>query len=231
MKPPLLGVIGGLGPQTGCAFVLSVNDKIKLMTGAQPWILLENLPVSKAAEASLISGGPSDEHLRLLESAAKRLGTAGADVLVIPCNTVHVFIDRIREVSGVPVLSIVEETAKEVVCCGFSVVGLLGSTTTVRSGMHEKELARYGIQILSPKEDDQEFISSCIIRIINRQVREDDLPKMVRIADSLRQRGAQAVLLACTDLPLICKSAGFPVPVIDTMEVLEDAAVRHLLSI
>ena len=87
-----LGIIGGLGSETSCKFCLIVNTKIRDRTDQQPHILLDNLPVSKKAEDNIIRGISSDEHLRLLKDSIRRLNDLDADLLVIPCNTVHVFI-------------------------------------------------------------------------------------------------------------------------------------------
>ena len=108
MKQKILGVIGGLGPETGCRFCLNVNNKFKPITKRQPHILLDNLPISQEAEERLIKGGPSQEHLDLLTESVQRLNRLDADWIVIACNTVHIFIDEFRRKSAIPILSITE---------------------------------------------------------------------------------------------------------------------------
>ena len=112
MKQNILGLIGGLGPETGCNFCLNVNNKFKRFIKRQPHILLDNLPISEKAEEHLIKGGSSKEHLDLLIESVQRLNKLNADVIVIACNTVHIFITELRKRSRIPILSIIEETAK-----------------------------------------------------------------------------------------------------------------------
>ena len=174
MKQKILGVIGGLGPETGCKFCLNVNRKFKPLTRRQPHILLDNLPISQEAEERLINGGPSQEHLDLLVESVHRLNKLGADLIVIACNTVHIFIEELRTKSTIPILSIVEETAKECKKMKIKRAGILGSTKTIQSGLYANELKKWNIELIIPDEVDQRFVSECIIRIINNKVKDDD---------------------------------------------------------
>lgn len=230
MKHKTIGVIGGLGPETGCRFCLTVNDRCKTLTARQPHILLDNLPISREAEERLINGGPSKEHFDLLIESIQRLNTLGVTTIVIACNTVHVFIDELRPLSKVPILSIIEETAKECTAQGFTKVGLLGTTRTITSGMHANELAKHAVEIIVPDGDDQVFVSACIIRIINHEVADDDKARLIAIIEKLKEAGAQAIVLGCTDLPLLLSPRDTMVPIIDSVAVLVDAAVRCLVK-
>ncbi len=228
MKQKILGVIGGLGPETGCRFCLNVNNKFKLQTKRQPHIVLDNLPISQEAEERLIHGGPSQEHFDLLVESVRRLNNLHANLIVIACNTVHLFIEELRKISRVPILSIVEETAKKCKEMNMTTVGLLGSTKTIQSGLHSKELKRFRIEVVLPNKQDQRFVSECIIRIINQQVKRDDKKRMVQIIEKLEKVGAGGIILGCTDLPLLLSGDDAGVPIINTMRILEDSAVNHL---
>lgn len=229
MKHRTLGITGGLGPETSCAFCLSVNNLFKSQTGRQPHIILDNLPISKEAEERLIKGGPSQEHFDMLVASVIRLNTLQVDVIVIACNTVHVFIDDLRRASDVPILSIVEETARACRMLNVLRMGILGSTKTIQSGLHTRELAKWNIESIVPGEDDQDFVSKCIVRIINNNTLSDDKKKFVEIIGKLVHRGAQGIVLGCTDLPLLLSDVNVGVPVVNTTKVLEDAAVSSLV--
>lgn len=230
-KQAILGIIGGLGPETGCRFCLNVNDKFKPLAKRQPHILLDNLPISQEAEERLINGGPSKEHFDLLKESVQRLNKLHADVIVIACNTVHIFIDELRKMSATPILSIVEETAKKCNELHLAKVGLLGSTKTVQSGLHSSELKKQNIEVIIPNETDQRFVSECIIRIINHQGRDDDLKAMIKIIEKLEKKGAMGIILGCTDLPLLLSDQDANILIINTTRVLEDAVVNHLVRI
>lgn len=230
MKQPILGVIGGLGPETGCRFCLQVNDRVKQLTRRQPHIVLDNLPISQVAEKCLINGRFSSEHLELLKESVKRLNNIQADVIVITCNTVHVFIDELRDESEKPILSIIEETAKKCNEMSITKVGLLASTKTVLSGLYLNELKKFKIELTTPNKEDQEFISKCILRIINHQVRGSDSKEIIRIIETMKKEGAEGMILGCTDLPLLVPTTDVNVPIINTIKVLEDSLVNYMIK-
>ena len=223
-----LGIIGGLGTETSCTFCLNVNNKFRQTINQQPDIVLENLPVSVEAERKIINGELGTEHFKLLVQAVKRLNNAGVDCIAIPCNTVHVFLPELRKLSNKPVLSIMEECAKECKKMNVKNVGLLASATTVKSRLHADELKKHGIILLVPGKKDQQIINQTIIKILHNTAGEKDRQNLLAIIDKLRAQGAEAVILGCTDLPLLISEAS--VPLIDTRSVLENSAVQNLLE-
>jgi len=230
MKQKILGVIGGLGPETGCKFCLYVNRKFKPLTKRQPHILLDNLPISQEAEERLINGNPSQEHLDLLLASVERLNKLDADLIVIACNTVHIFIDKLRKESTAPILSIIEETAKKCKDMTITKVGILGSTKTIKSELHANELSKWNIESITPNDTDQQFVSECIIRIINNQIRDNDKIRMIKIIEKLEKKGARGILLGCTDLPLLISDQDANIPIINTTQILEDSSVNKLIN-
>jgi len=226
----ILGIVGGLGPETGCIFCLNINIKFKAKTGSQPHLILDNLPITGESEGRLIRGGASGEHFRLLEESIALFNKVEVDLIAIPCNTVHVFLPELRHISAVPILSILEETAKECKKLGLKKVGLLASTKTVREKLHENELGKTGIEVILPDGEEQEFVSGCIVRIINRETKKDDGQMMLGIIKNLEKKGAEGIVLGCTDLPLLVSKLDMGLPVVNTTAVLEDAAVGFLLG-
>ncbi len=226
----ILGIIGGLGPETSCSFCLNVNNGVKKVKDTQPQIIMENVPMSDKALDIIAHGGFSAEVLGLLVDSVKRLNRVGADLIVIPCNTVHVFINDLRKISDVPLLSIIEETAKECKTKSFQKVGVLGSSTTIKERLYAAELQKCGIELIVPNSTDQQFISNCIIRIINQTFTPEDKNKMIEIVEKLKTEGAQAVILGCTDLFLIISQEDTTLPIINSTSVLEQATIDSLLS-
>ncbi len=221
-----LGIIGGLGPETSCKFCLNINNKFRQLTNCQPDIVLENLPVSAEAERKIIHGQMNEEHFNLLVKAVDGLNNNQVDFIVIPCNTIHVFIDDLRDKSGVPILSIIEETADLCKMQGFKQVGLLASTKTVKEKLHEKELRERGIKTINLNENKLEEVSEIIIRIIHNKERREDKEFLLKCINELKDKGAEAVILGCTDLKTIMKEA--ELPLIDTLEVLENSTLNLL---
>jgi aspartate racemase len=228
IKMKRLGIIGGLGPETSCKFLLSVNNRFRQLTKCQPDIILENLPISAKAEQQIIHGELGFEHLRLIEGAIKRLNKSEADIIVIPCNTVHVFIDRLRKLSKKPVLSIIEECGKECKRLNLSKVGLLGSTKTINEKLHFDELKNKGISAIFPEEIIQKRISEIIIKIVHNKTSKNDEKFLLKVISNFKKEGAEAVILACTDLPLLISPKNANLPLINTVEILANSSVENL---
>ncbi|MBS3121331.1 aspartate/glutamate racemase family protein [Candidatus Woesearchaeota archaeon] len=230
-KHKRLGIIGGLGPESSCSFCLNVNKQFRQIKNCQPDIVLELLPISAEAEKGIINGDMGEEHFQLITKAVKRLNKADVDFIVIPCNTVHVFIDKLRAISKKPILSIMEECAKECLKNRIKKVGLLGSTKTVKEGLFDKELKKIGVRVLLPDAKVQERITSIIIKIVHNHMKPEDKLFILNVIKNLKKSGAEAVVLGCTELPLFIKSEDSCLPVVSSLNVLENAAVKLLLNV
>ncbi|MBT4824423.1 aspartate/glutamate racemase family protein [Candidatus Woesearchaeota archaeon] len=207
MKAKRLGIIGGLGPETGFKFCLNINNKFKEITNTQPDITLENLPISAKAENDIIHGKVGEEHLALLKTAVERLNKIHnkVDLISVPCNTVHVFIDELRKISQIPILSIIEECAKVCKEQKIKKIGILASTKTVNEKLHEKELKKENIELIIPIEQHQKNINKIIIKAINNKTTSKDKEILINHANRLVNEGAQAIVLGCTELPMLIK--------------------------
>ncbi|HLD07044.1 MAG TPA: amino acid racemase [Candidatus Nanoarchaeia archaeon] len=229
MKHSILGIIGGLGPETSAMFCIDVNRMFMQHVQGQPHLVMDNLPISRAAERRLITGGASQEHLSLLEQSVARLSKAGCTQVAIPCNTVHTFIRQLRKISPVPILSIIEETAETCKRLRLGKAGVLASTRTMQDGLFTRELAKRQIGVVAPDAREQAWISGCIIRIIHNRTRRDDKGRMRRIMRKLQRAGAEGIILGCTDLPLLISPQDSGIPIVNALEALERAAVKSLL--
>lgn len=222
-KEPMLGVIGGLGPETSAAFCLNVIRRIQSLQQRQPRILLENVPLSFRDEQVLIEGGEKTNHRRLILQAANRLSLVGCTSLVIPCNTAHLFIEELRNSTSVPFISILEESVRRCHEGGRRRIGVLASTKTLQENLHAPLFSSFGISLLFPRN--QHEIDALILRILKEGPRESDKKRMQEMCVALKRQGAERILLACTELSLVGR--GLP-DTLDSLEILEEAAVRHL---
>ena len=225
-----LGIIGGLGSETSCSFCLSVNNKVRGLTGCQPDIVMENLPVSIEAETKIIRAELNEDHFNLLTKAVKRLNRAEVDFIVVPCNTVHTFLEQLRSISEVPILSIIEETVRECVKKSFKKVALLASTKTVKEELFLKELEKETIGLELPSLEDQLLVTEIILKILAGEADKKDKEFLLRLILEFKQRGAEAVILGCTDLPLLITSEDCDLPLINSCQALENASIRCLVE-
>lgn len=227
-----VGIIGGMGPETTAKFYMDVIFKaFHKNKEMRPPILIWNVPLEYKIEQELLEKAAGvEKYLPYLIEAAQNLENGGADFLVIPCNTVHVFIEEIRKAVKIPVLSILEETEKFIKKKTIRKVGLLATTLSLRQKLYDKHLEKSRIDIVKPDEADQNKLGKIINRLVTTKYAEKERAELLKIIRRLGKRDIDAVILACTDLQLIIKPKEMPIPVYDTMDLLVDATVRELLK-
>ncbi len=228
-KTKRLGIVGGLGPETSSRFCLEINRRFRELTGQQPDFVLENVPVPTKLESEIIGGGDSWKMLGLLGKAVLNLNNNGADVIVIPCNSVHVFINHLRKVSGKPIISIIEECAKKCQEAGVRKVGLLATQKTIDGKLFSNELATRKIEVITPRAKAQKRVNKIILRIINSAAESGDKGKLLEIIDGLAKKGAEGVILGCTDLSLLLSETDCNIAVFDTCKILQEASIREMV--
>lgn len=228
LLPKTIGVVGGLSPETGFRFGLELNNCFLRVADHQPSLLVDNVPVPKELENSIILGNNVDGMLELLRDSVARLNLARVDLIVIPCNTAHIFIDELRIGSDANILSIIEETAKECEARGMKRIGLLATGTSVKTELHKREFSKRGINIILPDKVEQSLLNGMIIRIIKNRPAQEDKKDILSIVKSLEISGAEAVILGCTDLQALVSQSDCKLPVIDTFSILRESTLEFL---
>jgi aspartate racemase len=225
-----LGIVGGRRPETSCMFCLNVNNKVIEKTNIQPSIIMENVPMPESTLNRLAHGEKPQLVLDLLLKSVNTLNSINSDVIAIPCNTVHVFIDQLRAISKVPIISIIEESAKECENKNFKKVGLIASTTSIKEGLHSKELEKRNIGFIIPTNNQQKTISKIIVKIIRNAVEKSDVMFIRSIISDLKDKGADSIMLACTDIRTIISEKDVSLPIVETTTALENSVAKLLIE-
>lgn len=225
------GIIGGLGPDTTAVFYRAlVKASDAQGQSHRPGMLTFSVPIDYEHEREAIQFGAGEERLLpMLYESIERLERGGADFLVMPCNSLHVFYDRLRRHARVPFISIVEETAELLSRRGFSRVALLGSPITLGKGIYQSALERHGISTLLPSSADADMLAKMIHRLVVGEREAKDEAYFEALVEKLYSSGAQTVVLACTDLQLLL-SPRVSHLCVDTLQVLVNATVREVFE-
>lgn len=225
-----VGIIGGVGPETTAEFYLELifgcyeKNQVK-----RPPVLIWNIPLEYQIEEDLLTKSEGEQrYIPYLIDAAKFLEKGGADFLVMPCNSLHIFIDEIRSAVKIPVLSIVEETAKFLKSKNIGEVGVLATSTTVKQGLYEKTLEENGIKQILPDDFQQAKIGKVINNIVLNRHANRDREEFLKIVESLNGK-VENIILACTDLQLLIPSHE-KIQIFDTMKIFADATVDKILG-
>lgn len=227
-----LGILGGVGPETTSKIYHSIIDLFrKNKKDNYPSIVIYNLPFPFVIEnEAVIKGVNSHKMIPYLVEGAKILERSGADFGILPCNTLHKYIKEIRKAVKMPFLSILDETVSRLKSMGIENIGILATETTVKDKLYNDILKKNGVNFLYPTRTEQNNINKIIVEILNGKKNKLQEKKFKTICFSLQKMGAEAILLACTDLQIITSDINISIPIIDSTEILINASMRELIS-
>tara|TARA_B100000470_G_scaffold125991_1_gene97369 strand:+ start:1701 stop:2426 length:726 start_codon:yes stop_codon:yes gene_type:complete len=229
-KKYTVGIIGGMGPEATIDFMSRVialtpsqrdQDHIRMVVENNP-----HIPDRQStAENDLIAIE--------LTAIAERLEVAGADFLVLPCNTAHVFIDDLLKNIQIPFVHIVSETVNEIVKEHTNVknVGLLATDMCINSGIYHQAIKSVDRTVLVLEQQDQKSCMQLIFDVKKGKYSKSTKTDMVRLADQLIQKGADIIVAGCTEIPLILDTKSINVPLVSSTEVLAKRTVEIAIGI
>lgn len=229
----IVGIIGGFGPEATANFQLKIVELCRARNhSSRPPLLIWNTPIPlKIEENLLLKSRGTQKFLPFLIDAAQRLEKAEADFLVLPCNTLHIFIDAIKKSVNIPVISIVEETATFLKSRGISKVGVFATSITIKSRIHSNELFKVNIKPFLPSQSDQEKIDQMINDINNNHLAKNTDAILRQISNKFLLNGVNHFLLACTDLHIIFRKLPRDMFMThDTLHILAEATVREIFT-
>ena len=182
--PTLLGILGGLGPMSGIYFCEMLTQHTYAQKDSDHLNFLLSSRADTPDRSSFILGLSSEDPTPRMRSEAKRLEAAGAELLVIPCNTAHYFYSKVAEAVDIPILNIIEETAKLCAIEKTKKVGVLATEGTISSGAYKDIFNSYGIEIAELTNDEQNFITETIFDRIKSGLKPDT-ERFIALCDKL----------------------------------------------
>ena len=175
--------------------------------------------------------GQWNEAAREMAAALERLRLAGADFGLIATNTMHIVFEEVQRAVHMPLLSIVQATAESIVAAGIRCVGLLGTVFTMGERFFREGLERSGITALVPKPRDQQRVNDVIYQELCRgEIRPTSRQMFLKVIEGLRGRGAQGIVLGCTEIPLLVEPHHCELPLFNTALVHAGAALNFALQ-
>jgi len=190
-------------------------------------LLVDNNPKVPSRIAALIEGR-GESPAPVLVRMAQNLERAGADLLAIPCNTAHAYLEPIRNAVAIPVLDMIQMTADRLseLSPQPETVGVIASSAVLKAELYVKALDTHGLNIVLPTVENQDVVMALIKKVKSGQVSMADHQRFSYIASCLVESGAQAIAVACTDLSVMGQDGLISdVPLIDTLDILTEAIV------
>lgn len=227
----LLGLIGGMSPESTVAYYRLINETVAARLGGHHSARLLLYSVDFAQIADLQHRDRWDEAGAVLADAGCRLRDAGAQALVLCTNTMHVVAPAIASAAGIPLLHIADATAAAVRAAGLGRIGLLGTRFTMEQDFYRARLAGHGIDAVVPDAAGRERVHRIIYDELCKGVFEDGSRQAYReVIAGLVDRGAQGIVLGCTEIGLLLGPGDCPVPSFDTAALHAQAAVDFALA-
>jgi len=228
MKEKTIGILGGMGPEA----TLDLYRRILLHTPARNdqehlHVIIDSNSKIPSRNEAVLHGGADPTPMQC--ASARTLEKAGVDFIIMPCNSAHIFLPALRQSVSIPFLSIVDATIEALLqqAPHTKCVGLLSTPAVAARRVYADPLQALGIETLVPDAAGQEEVYGVISSVKAGNKSAQVSARLKAQADILIALGAQAIFLACTELPLVLGQADLEVPVLDTLETLAVAAVRH----
>ena len=226
-----LGLLGGMTWESTLEYYRRLNRGVQDRYGGlhSARCLIHSFDFQELAD--LQSAGRWGELGDLLAGRARRLEEGGAELLLICANTMHKLAEQVRSAIRIPLVHIVEETARCALGLGFRTVGLLGTRITMEDGFYAGSLEARGLRTLLPPEPERDRLQRIIFEeLALGRLEPSSREACLGIARELSARGAQAVVLGCTELPLLLAGAPAPIPWLDTLDIHVRAALELALE-
>lgn len=226
-----VGIIGGMSWESTSTYYRRLNQLINERLGGlhSAQILLASVDFSPIEEMQ--SRGDWEAAGRTLKAKAQQLEKAGADCIVIATNTMHKVAPEIEAAVSIPLIHIVDAIAEHLRQSNINQAGLLGTRFTMQQPFYKDRLEQQGIKVLVPNESDSYTVDNIIFKELCRGQFTDDARKQyLKIIDVLSAKGAEGVILGCTEIGLLVRQEHSALPLFDTTEVHCQAITDWMLN-
>lgn len=219
-------ILGGIGPQASSyMYKLLIELSVKRFNAKNnddfPEIILYSIPVpdfiSNRSERKVA--------FEMLKRKITQSNNLNVLCFAIACNTAHVLIGKLQAASRAPFLSMINEVARQVNKDKINKVGLLATPSTIKYALYQKAMKEKGVEIITPRKKEQDYIEKIIRNVLEEKKIFQDQERLLLISNSLKQRGAEGIILGCTELPLVFPGK-YTLPVYNSIEILAMALLR-----
>lgn len=227
-----IGLVGGTGWVSTLEYYRLLNEEVHRRLGGYEAARCLLYSLNYADVVRVKAADPEQGGVRVMVvEAARVLSRAGAELLLLCANTLHWFAPDVERAVPTPLVHIAVATGRRIRAQALTRVGLLGTRPTMERDFYTGRLAEAGLSVLVPEVDDRAWVDAAINdELVQNVLRPETRERFLAIVDGLRQRGAQGVVLGCTEIPLLVKPGDVDLPLFDTLAIHVEAAVDLALS-
>lgn len=231
MNLKTIGLIGGMSWESTATYYKIINETVKEKLGGlhSAKCILYSVDFQEIEECQ--ANGNWEKSGEILGEAAYNLEKAGADFIVICTNTMHKVVNQIKEKISIPILHIAEMTAEKILEKGIKNIALLGTKYTMEQDFYKSKLIEKGINVIIPDKNDIETINEVIYdELCLGSINFNSKKKFLEIVDKLRSKGAEGIILGCTEIGLLIKNKDTDVPLFDTAIIHAEQAAMYSIK-
>ena len=229
-KYKTIGILGGMGPVASANMYNKIISQAQKQLGAvqdidYPLIILYSIGLEGFDETGIKDYAKVEKQL---VAGVKHLEKCGAEIIVLACNTVYYFYDQLQAACLVPIVNMVDETAKRVASLPYKKIGLVSSETTSKKNIYIQALKKYSNkQIIKLPSKEQKLINEIVISVMSSVNLNKIKIDVIKILEKLKSLGAEAVLIGCTELSVGFSGQSLILPLVDAVEVVSAIAVSR----
>lgn len=224
----VVGLLGGMGPEA----TIDIFQKIVTATNANKdedhlRIIIDNNPKMPSRQDAILKGSQNPGPMMAL--TAQNLEKAGADFIIICANTAHYFYEDVQAAVGIEVLHIIKEAVNETVNMNERIkrVGVLATTGAMKANIFQTSFAEKGIEVIGLPDYLQKEIQESIFLFKYSSEKNVSAVKLLNAVEYLRERKVEAIIMGCTEIPIILRDKEFNIPFYDPNQIIADVAVRY----
>lgn len=227
-----IGIIGGMSWESSLTYYKLLNESIRDQLGGFHSCKCLMYSVDFSYIEELQHEGKWEKLTEIMISIAGKLENAGAEVLIIATNTMHLMAPEVERSIRIPLIHIADATGFQIQKQHLKKVGLLGTRFTMEKDFYKKRLSeKYGIEVVTPDSEDMEIVHHIIYEeLVKGKIEEQSKLKYLAIIEKLANRGAQGIILGCTEIPLLIKQKDCSIPLFDTTTIHAERAVEFAIQ-
>ena len=227
----VIGILGGMSPESTAEYYQYITHTYTERYGDYGYPRIIIYSVSFQSYVDWPNQDLWDLVAEGLIEGANRLEAAGADFILIATNTMHLVFNQVQAGVNVPMLSLLDAVGEAILARGMSTVGLLGTGFTIEKPFYRDSLAEKGITVLVPDAVDRGYVTDVIYNeLVAGEIRDESRARFVAIIKKLAERGAEGIILGCTEIPLLVSESDAGTPLFDTTAIHAEAALNYALG-
>ncbi len=226
-----IGLIGGMSFESSAVYYRMINEAVRARLGGlhSAEVMLHSIDFQTIVDMQ--KAGRWDDAAKRLSDVAKGLEASGADCVLICTNTMHLIADAVQAAISVPLINIIDETAESLNAAGIKRPLLLATRYTMEHGFYADRMAQHGIAMMVPDADGRTLVHDIIFNeLCAGKVMDSSRDALMRVIETAKENGADAVILGCTEICLILDPAALPLPGFDSTALHANAAVGFALD-